>query len=258
MFRWLFLCASILGVIAIAWIGATNLDYRWQWKRIVRYFIVQQDDGFSAGVIIEALGTTGVITFFSTLLALVLGFGIYLMNTSRLMSLHHLAQGYLMFIRCTPLLVQLYLFYFILSNALPISRMASGIIAIGLYEAAFAAEIYRAGIESVRKSQHETSLSLGLSTYQSLLLVIVPQTLPLILPALGNLFVAIFKHSSIVTVIGIDDLANTTRNLISDTFLVFELWLVVAAIYIAIAIIATQFLLRWERRLKMQYSTAQR
>ena len=136
-----------------------------------------------------------------------------------------LARCYIEVTRNTPLLVQLYVFYFVLAPILGIGRMTTGVLALGLFEGAFAAEIIRAGIQAVPAGQAEAAASLGLTQWQAMRLVV---------PPLASLMISLVKHSAIVSAIAIFDLANEARNVISDTFMTFEIWLTVAGMYLVV------------------------
>jgi polar amino acid transport system permease protein len=147
-----------------------------------------------------------------------------------------LARCYLEIIRNTPLLVQLYLFYFVIAPILGIERFWTGVFCLSVFEGSFATEIIRAGIQAVPAGQWEAAASLGLSRYVTMRRVILPQALRLIFPPMTGLAVSLIKHSAIVSVIAIFDLTNEARNVIADTFMTFEIWLTTAAIYLLITI----------------------
>ncbi len=151
--------------------------------------------------------------------------------------------------RNTPLLVQLYLFYFVLAPILGIERFWTGVLCLSVFEGSFATEIIRAGIQAVPKGQWEAAASLGLGRIVTLRRVILPQALRLILPPMTGLAVSLIKHSAIVSVIAIFDLTNEARNLIADTFMTFEIWLTTAAMYLVITISLSLLVGLFERRL---------
>jgi polar amino acid transport system permease protein len=161
-----------------------------------------------------------------------------------------LVRIYVEVIRNTPLLVQLYLFYFVLSPILGIDRYWTGVLCLAVFEGAFAAEIFRAGIEAVSKGQWEAGRSLGLTTARLYRHIVLPQALRLVLPPLTGLSVSLVKHSAIVSVIAVFDLTNEGRNVIADTFLTFEIWLAVAAVYLVVTGTMSAAVGVLERRLK--------
>jgi len=122
----------------------------------------------------------------------------------------------------------------VLAPILGIGRFWTGILCLSFFEASFAAEIIRAGIQSIPRGQWEASLSLGLGRYATLRLVILPQAVQLMLPPLTGQAVSLIKDSAIVSVIAVFDLTNEGRTIISDTFMSFEIWFTVAALYLAV------------------------
>ena len=237
----------------LAWLivrGFLRSDYSWHWGRLVRYFVMQRGGEWSAGPLLDGLLVTLELSFIAGVAAVGLGLLLAAARQAARPSVRLLASGYVQFMRCTPLLVQVYLSYFMFSNVLGVERFAAGAISLALFEAAFAAEIIRAGYTAVPQEQADAARAMGLARGLRLRFIIMPQALPLILPPLANLFVSLIKHSSIVTIIAIADLTDVARNIISDTFLVFEVWLAVGAMYIAICFPLAWLVGKWEQRLR--------
>lgn len=233
----------------LIWRGVENLDYKWRWGRIPRYFLREENGEWIAGPLLEGLMLTLHISALAALGAL--AFGLLAVGASfcRMRSLNLLAHCYTALMRGTPLLVQLYLFYFMFGNVFGLGRTASGVLALALFEGAFAAEIIRAGVASVPRGQIEAALSLNLRPLEKWRRVILPQAMPLMLPPLANLCVSLIKHSSIVTVIALGDLTNNARNLATETFLTFEIWFAVGALYMLLCLPAARFIAFAERRM---------
>jgi polar amino acid transport system permease protein len=224
---------------AIAWVvlnGAGGLGYNWQWYRIPQYLVRVVDGTLIWGPLIRGLGVTLEISAAGLVLTLAIGLVTALLRTSSSFAGRLLAGLYIQLVRNTPLLVQLYLFYFVLAPILGISRFWTAIICLAVFEGSFAAEIFRAGIASVPKGQWEASDSLGLGRYARFRRVILPQAVQLMLPPLTGQAVSLIKDSSIVSVIAIFDLTNEGRTIISDTFMSFEVWFTVAAIYLVLTV----------------------
>jgi polar amino acid transport system permease protein len=221
----------------IAWLllsGARSFGYNWQWYRVPQYLFRVVDGQVIWGPLVRGLLVTLEISFWGLALTLAIGLVAALLRTSRSFAGRALASGYIQLIRNTPLLVQLYLFYFVLAPIMGIGRIWTGILCLAFFEGSFAAEIFRAGIESVPKGQWEASRSLGLGRYVEFRRVILPQALQLMLPPLTGQAVSLIKDSSIVSVIAIFDLTNEGRTIISNTFMSFEIWFTVAAIYLVL------------------------
>jgi polar amino acid transport system permease protein len=152
-------------------------------------------------------------------------------------------------IRNTPLLIQLFFIYFVLSPVLDISRFMSAVLALSLFEGAYASEIIRAGIVAVDKGQWEASRSLGLRTRHAYLHVILPQAVRRMLPPLTSQAISLVKDSALVSTIAIYDLAMQAQVVVADTFLVFEIWFTVAAVYLVITLGLSLVVRHLERRL---------
>ncbi len=240
------------GAAALAWRGAAALEYDWRWGRVPRYFFSRIDGEWTAGPLTEGLLATFQLSAIAGVLMCLLGLGGAAAAFSRMPSLRLLARGYVALMRGTPLLVQLYLLYFMFGNVLAFDRFFAAAAALAMFEGAFAAEIIRGGIAAVPSGQAEAAAALGFSRYRRWRLVVLPQSLPLILPPLANLLVSLIKHSSIVTIIAVADLTDAARNLIAETFLTFELWLTVGAVYIIICLPPARAIAAWERRLRRQ------
>jgi polar amino acid transport system substrate-binding protein len=162
-----------------------------------------------------------------------------------------LATAYIEFYRGTPLLVQLYILYYGLPNiGIILSPLAAAFIGLGMCYAAYEAELYRAGINSVQKGQAEAALSLGMSRNQSLRWVVLPQALRIAIPGITNDFIALFKDSSLVSVIAMVELTKTYNILAATTLRFFELGLIVAVLYFAMSYPLSLLARRLEERLK--------
>jgi polar amino acid transport system permease protein len=232
---------------AVVWV-ATRMNYQWKWEQVPRYILRVVDGEYIPGPLLKGLGVTLEISLASFALALVIGLATALCRLSDSIVARGTARTYLELIRNTPLLVQIYLFYFVLAPILELDRFVAGVLALALFEGAFAAEIFRAGILSVPRGQSEAAASLGLTRAQIYRLVVLPQAVRIMLPPLTSLGVSLIKHSAIVSVIAIFDLANEARNVIADTFLTFEIWLTTAAIYLAVTTTLSLLVSRLETR----------
>ena len=248
--------AADLGQLAllaagIAWLvlhGAGALGYNWQWYRVPQYLYRVVDGQIIWGPLVRGLLVTLEISAWGLVLTLAIGLATALLRGSGSFAGRVLASCYIQLIRNTPLLVQLYLFYFVLAPILGIGRFWTGILCLAVFEGSFAAEIFRAGIEAVPKGQWEASDSLGLGRYARLRRVILPQAIQLMLPPLTGQAVSLIKDSSIVSVIAVFDLTNEGRTIISDTFMSFEIWFTVAAMYLVLTVSLSAVAGRLERR----------
>ena len=133
-----------------------------------------------------------------------------------------------------------------------ISGFASAVLALSLFEGAYASEIFRAGIISIKRGQWEAAQSVGLNTYQTYRLIILPQALRRILPPLTSQAVSLIKDSALVSTIAIYDLTMQGQAIIAETFLVFEIWFTVAAIYLTMTLALSAAVFYMEKHLRVE------
>ncbi len=224
---------------ALLWLivsGARSMGYAWQWGKIPRYLYRIVDGEFILGPLLKGLLVTLNLTWISMLLAMAIGLAVAMLRLSPSLVGRGVARVYIELIRNTPMLIQILIIYFIIAKIFAIPRFWAGVLCLALYEGAFAAEIIRGAITAVPRGQMEASRSLGLSTFHAYRDVILPQALPLIIPPMAGVLVNLVKHSAIVSVIAVFDLATEARTAIADSFLAFEIWLVTAAMYLTITI----------------------
>ena len=158
--------------------------------------------------------------------------------------------GVMEFIRSTPLLVQLYCFYFLLPLAgITFSPFTTGVIGLGLHYSCYMAEVYRAGLESVPKGQWEAALALNYGRIEMFRRVILPQAIPPVIPALGNYLIAMFKDTPMLAAITVVELMQTANLIASEKFLYVEPMSIAGLLFLAISLVAAYFLRRLEWRL---------
>lgn len=230
--------------------GTQRLGYNWQWYRVAPFIITDVDGVLRVGPLLQGLGVTLKITAASFGLAFALGLLAALMRLSSSYLGRAIARTYLETVRNTPLLVQLFFIYFVLSPILGINAFFSAVLALSLFEGAYASEIFRAGIVSIHRGQWEAAFSLGLNTSQTYRSVILPQAVRRILPPLASQAVSLVKDSALVSTIAIYDLTMQGQAIIARTFLVFEIWFTVAAIYLGITLMLSAVVRQMEKRLK--------
>ena len=166
--------------------------------------------------------------------------------------IYWLASAYVQFFRGTPLLVQLFMVHFGLAGwGISFTPLVSGIIAMGLNTAAYQAEYFRGAIQAVKRGQALAALSLGMTRWQTIRHVIIPQALRLVLPAWSNELVYMLKYTSIVYLIGLPDLMGIGRTIASTNFRFFEIYAVVALIYLALVLLITFGLRFVESRIRV-------
>ncbi|MCD6581868.1 MAG: amino acid ABC transporter permease [Desulfuromusa sp.] len=204
---------------------------------------------WKVGPLTHGLWVTIWISAVASIFGLIIGVITGLCRVSKNLTLRQLSITYIEIIRGTPLLVQLFIFYFFLGTVLDIGRIASGIGALSLFAGAYVAEIIRAGIQSISKGQMEAARSLGMNVPQAMVYIILPQAFKRTLPPLAGQFISLIKDSSLVSVIAITDLTKSGREVITSTFAVFEIWFVVAFLYLILTFTLSQVVAWVERRL---------
>jgi len=245
----------LLVVGAVTWVmasGTERLGYIWHWYRIPQYIFSLQDSTFRAGPLLRGLMMTFRITAASLVLAFIFGMVSALFRLSRSYVAKILARGYLELIRNTPLLVQLFLVYFVLSPILDISRFTSAVLTLSLFEGAYASEIFRSGIVSIHKGQWEAAYSLGFNTFHTYYYIVIPQAIRRILPPLTSQAVSLVKDSALVSTIAIYDLTMQGQAIIAETYLTFEVWFAIAAMYLVITVTLSSLVNLLENRFRVR------
>jgi polar amino acid transport system permease protein len=192
---------------------------------------------------------TFVISLLSIIGGTILGVAGALSRISRNRLLNVLAAVYVEWIRNTPLLIQLLFIYFGLGVFLPLSAFVSAVLALSIFSGAYITEIIRAGIQSIHKGQREAALSLGMSEGQAMRLVILPQAFKRILPPLAGQFISLIKDSSLVSVIAVSELTYAAKNIVTETFRAFEVWMAIAVFYFVLSFILSRLVRVLELRM---------
>jgi polar amino acid transport system permease protein len=224
---------AVLGLLV--WfmvIGASKLDYNWQWYRIPKFFFTIVNGSFVSGPLLSGIWVTLKITAASLLISSIFGLVTTLFRLSDSFAARTLARSYMELVRNTPLLVQIFFIYFVISPVLGFGRFTSAVLALSLFEGAYASEIFRAGILSIHKGQWEAAYGIGLNRWNTYRHVILPQAIRHMLPPLVSQAVSLIKDSALVSTIAIYDLTMQGEQIIADTYMVFELWFTIAAIYL--------------------------
>jgi len=186
----------------------------------------------------------------SLLLATVVGVVMGLISVSDLTFLRVIVRSYVYFVRGTPALVQIFLVYFALPRiGLELSTFMSGVVALAFNSAGFIAEIVRAGLQSIDAGQNEAALSIGMTTRQSILFILLPQSLRRITPPLTNEVITLVKTSSLLSVISITELTRSAQLIIAERFVPFELYAALALYYLVMISVLSWFSEYIEKRL---------
>ena len=225
---------SIVFLVAIAygfyWLFSQT-DYPWQWYRIWEFFAIYDDGKWWAGDFVYGMEQTIYIVFSSIILSTCIGAMIAWGHFAKGKLAYACAKAYVTCIRNTPVLVQVYLIYFILAPLVSLDRFATGVLVLSIYEGAFVAEIIRGAIQSVSRGQWDAGYALNLKSSSIVRKIIFPQALRLLIGPMTNVAINLLKHSSIVSVIALQELTTVGRDIISETFLALEVWIAVALLY---------------------------
>ena len=245
----------------------TGLNYKWNWGVIPQYIIRYDPDKqkWVSNLILQGFLTTIRLSIWSTFLAMIFGTIMGFFRTSPSFFKRLIGAAYVEIIRNLPPLVLVFIFYFFVSDQimpvigidnyvrnLPENIQAvisflfasprffpafvSAVITLAVFEGAYITEIVRAGIESVEKGQWEASSALGMSKFQQMQHIILPQAFRMVLPALAGQFISTIKDSSIVSIISIQELTFQGMELMASTYLTFEIWIVISILYLVLTL----------------------
>lgn len=204
----------------------------------------------SLPLLLAGAGVTIEITAIAVGLGFIFGLITSVCRLSGAKILQVIAVCYVNIIRGTPMLVQIFLIYFALPMVIGerINPFVAAVAACSINSGAYVSEIFRAGIQSVDKGQMEAGRSLGLSWMQTMRYVIMPQAFKHVIPPLGNEFISMTKETSLVSVIGFEELTRRGQLIIAKTYGSFEIWLTVAAIYLVMTLTIARLVSYLERR----------
>jgi polar amino acid transport system permease protein len=189
------------------------------------------------------------VTVMSIILSLVVGLFTGLGRISRIRAVNRIATVYVEVIRGIPLLVQLFYIYYAMGKIVQVPRITAAVTAMTVCYGAYMGEIFRAGIQSIPRGQMEAALALGLTRTQAMWKVILPQTFKVILPPVGNEFIALLKDSSLVSILAVSDLLRRGREFASRTFYYFETYTIVALVYLVMTLFFSRLVALMEERL---------
>ena len=239
-------------IIWSAYSGAQSMGYNWQWYRMPQYFYTLTDDGFQWGEIMIGLVKTIQLAVTAFVCATLLGLLVAMLRLSGLVVGTAVSIAFLEFVRNMPILVLLYLFYYVLGPVFKLDRYTASILCLAVFHAALISEIFRAGINAVPKGQWEGATSIGMSKAQAYRYIVLPQSVKFMLPPMTGEVVHLIKSSAIVSVIAVAELTTIGRNLISDTYMSFEIWFTIAAVYMVVTLALSIGVSRLEKKYAVQ------
>jgi polar amino acid transport system permease protein len=273
--------ALLAGALWLLYRIRVGLNYNWNWGVIPQYlFRYDEERGrWVANLLMQGFFTTIRLSVWSTLLALVFGTLMGFCRTGRSLFNRLLGGSYVELIRNLPPLVLVFIFYFFVSGQImPLlgieefirsrseltqrllavlfapPRMFTGflsaVVSLALFEGAYITEIVRAGIQSIERGQWEAASALGFSRFARMRHIILPQAFQRILPALAGQFISTIKDSSIVSIISIQELTFQGMELMSATYLTFEIWITVTALYLILTLSCSLAVERLEIRMR--------
>lgn len=202
---------------------------------------------------LSGLGTTLMLALISVAIGCLIGAIVAIMRLSRSKVLGGIAAIYTEIVRDTPLLLQLYFFYFLLPDILPalkLSKFTCITVALVFNSGAYMSEVFRSGIQSVDRGQTEAARSLGLSASQTMTRIVLPQAFKNVLPAMCNEFVAVTKETSLASTFYVGDLMTQYQTISGKTYLVIEPLIIIGMIYFAVTFTTSKLIAVLERRLK--------
>ena len=230
-------------------LGGCTSSYTWGW-----YVINPKlDNGYTnIRFLISGLNVTLTISLLSIFFSLIIGFLIALLGLSKNKFLKAFSRTYIEVFRSIPLLVLLLWVYYGLPIVfgISLSSFIAGIVSLALSDSAFEAEVFRAGIQSIHKGQRDAAQSIGLNKYQAMRLIIFPQALRIILPAIGNQFIYVVKMSSLVSIIGLADLTRKANELVVSVYRPLEIYTFLVIEYLILILIISYLVRKLENKLK--------
>jgi polar amino acid transport system permease protein len=226
----------VVSIVAVAYDGAVAMGYNWQWYRVPRYFWTVTEDGFRWGDIPRGLLATLCLSASAFALATVIGLVTALLRLSNLIVGPVVARVFLEIIRNSPLLVLLYVFYYVGGPIFGLDRYTASVVCLAVFHGALISEIIRGAILAVPRGQWEAAAAIGMTRAQAYRDIVLPQSVRFMLPPMTSEVVNMIKSSAIVSVIAVAELTTAGRNIISDTYMSFEIWFTIAAVYLVVSL----------------------
>lgn len=217
------------------------MDYVFDWSVITQ----------NLGILFTGLLLTLQISALALVFSIPIGIVAGLMKVSHKKFFSMPASWYIEFVRGVPLLVLLIWIYFALGKYLELGAYWSAIFGLAFFSGAFVAEVVRAGIQAVPRGQMEAARSTGMSYFQAMRLIILPQALRMVLPPMASQFIILIKDSSLVSVISVVDLTLIGKNLVATTFRSIEIWTFIAILYFSLTFVLSQAIWMLERKYRM-------
>jgi polar amino acid transport system permease protein len=234
---------AVIGFAAliIFYLLLSSIDYHWDWHVPWQY----------RTLFIRGFVYTLVISFFSIILGLAIGVANGVASTSKNPFINQFSQMYVELFRGTPLLVQIYIFYFCVASVVRLNNpVVIGSITLAFFSGAYISEMVRAGIESIEKGQIEAARATGLSEWQTMRYIIFPQAFRRVLPPVTGQFVSLIKDSSLLSVISVRELTKASEVINATTYRTFEAYIPLAVLYMLLTYPLYYVTRRLEQRMR--------
>lgn len=204
----------------------------------------------SIPLLLKGLLVTVELTVLGSLVGYVLGLVLALLRRSGIPVLSQAVWLFIEFVRSTPLLIQVFVLYYLVppTTGFKMSAFVTGVVALGVHYSTYAAEVYRAGIDAVPKGQWEAAVALNLPRSRVWTAVVLPQAIPRVLPALGNYTISMFKETPLLLAIGVLDVLNRAKEVGAETFRVIEPYTLAGVLFLLVSLPASLLVRRLERR----------
>ncbi len=205
-------------------------------------------------IVVDGLRITLLATVLGSALAYALGLLLTLLRRSPIRLVSSTAWAFIELVRSTPLLVQIFFFFFVLPDfGVRFDPLTTGVIALGVHYATYCAEVYRAGIEAVPVGQWEAAVALNLPRIRTWTAVILPQAVPRVLPALGNYTISMLKETPLLLMIGVLDIVGVANQLGSRAFRYVEPITIAGVLFLVLSYSASLLVRGMERRVRYSH-----
>jgi len=272
------LAAAIVYIVYRIRVG---LHYKWNWAAIPQYLFRYDDETMKLvpNLLVQGLVMTIRLSIWGTIIATLIGLIMGLFRVSHSLFRRLVGQTYVELIRNVPPIVLIFIFYYFISDQIlvlfdvdafvsaraswfrslfgffcaPVSQCSafiSALITLAVFEGAYITEIVRAGIQSIAKGQYEAAYALGLSQWQTMRHIVLPQATRIILPPLAGQFISTIKDSAIVSIISIQELTFQGMELMSATYLTFEVWITIMVLYLVLTLSLSLGVARLEKYMR--------
>ncbi|MGL5053188.1 MAG: amino acid ABC transporter permease [Cetobacterium sp.] len=238
--KWFNITLVLIFVLGVFYFAFNTINYPYNWKGIIGKYRYKFIIGFSM---------TLIISIFSLFASFLIGTLLILGQRGRFLPTYYFCKGFTEMVRGTPLIVQIYLFFYVVGTAFGIhNRYLMGVIIMGVFSGAYVCEILRGGIESIDKNQLETAKALAFTKFQTYRYIILPQVIKRVMPPLAGQFASLIKDSSLLSIIAVNEFTKNVQEVDSLTFSPIENYCILAIGYLILTYPISHFSKYLERR----------